>query len=116
MLENKWAETKQKLLIQKIFQEKTQNRPSNVFACLANVKNMNAVKTGKFGPKAQKCVLLVYAYNRTAYLVQKLETRRIIETKNFKFNEKNLPGLEKKLRKKTKWRLFSDGFRPNRKK
>ena len=77
---------------------------------------MNAVNTGKFGPKAQKCVLLVYAYNRTAYLVQKLETRRIIETKNFKFNEKNLPGLEKKLRKKANWRLFSDGFRPNRKK
>ena len=61
------------------------------------MKNRNAMRTGNFDPKAQTFAFSGYAYNSTAYLVQNLKTRKIIETRNVMFNEKNLPVLKQEL-------------------
>ena len=85
-----------------------------VFVSLAYVKNRNAMRTGKFDPKAQKCVFLGYVYNSTAYVIQNLGRTKVIEVGNVMFNDKILLGLKYEPKNEMDV-FFSNGLRPKRK-
>ena len=68
-----------------------------VSGCLIHVKNRKREKS-EFDPKTRKHVFLSYDNNKTAYLLQDIETRKLTRARNVAFNEKKVVGFTNELR------------------
>ena len=66
-----------------------------VFGCVAYSRNRNSEKSTKFDPKATKCIFIGYPENSTAYMLLNLKTQKVFVSRNVRFNENHVPGLQK---------------------